>query len=61
MTSVRSAATHVKWKRLERMKVCGLTGVPFTDLASQEKKRLEDKQRAARKAMSKSGEEWTTR
>eukprot|EP00066_Takifugu_rubripes_P023595 XP_011612861.1 PREDICTED: oxysterol-binding protein-related protein 1-like isoform X2 [Takifugu rubripes] len=31
------------------------------DLASQEKKRLEEKQRTARKSLSKSGEEWKTR
>lgn len=32
-----------------------------TDLASEEKKRLEEKQRAARKNRSKSDEEWKTR
>lgn len=32
-----------------------------TDLASQEKKRLEEKQRTARKSLSKSGEDWKTR
>lgn len=32
-----------------------------TDLASQEKKRLEEKQRATRKTMAKCGEEWKTR
>lgn len=31
------------------------------DLASQEKKRLEEKQRTARKSLSKAGEEWKTR
>uniref|UniRef100_H3DJU4 Oxysterol-binding protein n=1 Tax=Tetraodon nigroviridis TaxID=99883 RepID=H3DJU4_TETNG len=31
------------------------------DLASQEKKRLEEKQRTARKSLSKSGEDWKTR
>lgn len=33
----------------------------FIDLASAEKKRLEEKQRAARKNRSKSTEEWKTR
>lgn len=33
----------------------------LVDLASQEKKRLEEKQRTARKSLSKAGEEWKTR
>lgn len=34
---------------------------PQTDLASEEKKRLEEKQRAARKNRSKADEEWKSR
>lgn len=34
---------------------------PDTDLASEEKKRLEEKQRAARKKRSQTNEEWKTK